>query len=494
MSFTSLEYFVFLPAVLFLYHLTKGKTGWAGMLLVSYGFYASAGASYLLVALAGVTVLTYGCGLLMGRAVSERGKGALLAGGVLANVAVLIGMKYLTFFAESLSYLAPLLPMLRGIPAPPLLVSVGVSFFVFQAIGYLVDIYLEVGEPEGHLGLFALSLAFFPKLLQGPIERCGDLVAQFREPYRFDYGSIRSGMILFLFGMFKKVVIADRLALFVDAAYGNPRAYSGVTLIFATFFYAFQIYLDFSGYTDMALGAARMFNIRLSANFNSPYLATSVGKFWRRWHMTFSRWILSYLFKPLQMRWRNWGNRGTALALLMTFLVSGLWHGAAWGFLVWGSLHGIYLACSVFWKPYQKKIYRRFSLEKSLVLQLWQVSTTFVLICFAWIFFRTATLENGWYVATHLLTLPKTPAVSLLDFVERNLLMGQSIWDFYCALFLLAGLALTCYLSRRAGAGDFAAAVGKLPTGLRWASYYALCFGIVFGGMFDNGTFIYFQF
>jgi len=464
------------------------------MLLASYGFYAGAGAWYLLGVLLLVTALSYGCGMVMGNSAGERGKGLLLGLGVVGNLAILIAMKYLPFLAKSLSVAAGVLPSLKNLPEPPLLVSIGVSFFVFQAIGYLIDVYLEVESPERDATLFALSLAFFPKLLQGPIERCGDLAAQFREPYRFDYDNIRSGTILFFWGVFKKVVVADRLALFVDAAYENPHGYAGISLVMATLFFAFQLYFDFSGYTDMAIGSARLFNIRLSANFNSPYLATSVSDFWRRWHMTFSRWVLNYLFRPLQMRWRELGNLGSALALLVTFAISGLWHGAEWGYIVWGCLHGIYMACAIFWKPFQKKIYRRLGIEKSAWLIAWQISTTFALTCFAWIFFRAGTFENGWYVVTHLWTLPAVPSASLGDFVQRNLLLGESVWDFYLALLLLLFMAVLGWYLRRTKKIDLPEHLAGMPTALRWTAYYALMLTIVFGGMFDNGSFIYYKF
>lgn len=485
---------VFLPGLFLLYHLTRGRIGWPALLVASYGFYAGAGASYLLAVLAGVTVVTYCCGLWLIATPDGTRKRVIFACGIAANVLTLIGMKYLKFLWESLAALSPLVPAVRQLPEPPLLVSVGISFFVFQAVGYLVDLYLELEEPERHFGYFALSLAFFPKLLQGPIEQCGPLAQQFREPYRFDYQAVRFGLLLFLWGAFKKMVIADRLALFVDAAYANPQGYPGTTLAYATILYAFQLYLDFSGYTDMALGAARLFNIRLSPNFDSPYLATSVGDFWRRWHMTFSRWILGNIFKPLQMRWRNWGNTGTMSALLVTFLVSGIWHGAAWGFVVWGLIHGVYMSCSILWKPYQKNIYRRFRVEKSPALKVWQRGVTFLLICFAWIFFRADSLGNGWYIATHLFSPPDIASRSWGEFVANNFLVGQSIWDFYLVVGLLIAMGAIAYLCRKRGSSNFPDVVEGISVWQRWATYYLLTLGIIFGGMFDNGTFIYFQF
>src|SRR6185369_16654097 len=173
--------------------------------------------------------------------------------------------------------------------------------------------------------------------------------------------------------------------------------------LLATYAYAFQIYMDFSGYTDMALGSARLFNINLTQNFNSPYLATSVADFWRRWHITFSRWILDYIFKPLQMQWRNWKNWGTAAALIIAFIISEIWHGASWGFVVWGGLHGLYMACSVIYKPYQKKLHKMLGIEKTKFLKVWQIFVTFNLVSIAWVFFRASSLKDAVYVLSNIL-------------------------------------------------------------------------------------------
>ena len=281
--------------------------------------------------------------------------------------------------------------------------AIGVSYFVFQAISYLIDVYWRLQEPERHPGIFALYLSFFPKLLQGPIERAGDLLPQLRVPFRFDPDNFRVGLFTFAWGLFKKAVIADRLALYVNSAYGDLPGHAGLPLLIATYLYALQIYYDFSGYTDMALGSARMFNIRLTQNFRTPYLAVSVADFWRRWHISFSRWILDYLFRPLQMHWRNLRQAGTVAALIVTFLLSGLWHGASWCFVIWGGLHGLYLASSVAYKPLKKKFSKRFNLGKSRWYGLWQIVVTFHLVCLAWIFFRSPTVGDAWYVLTHLL-------------------------------------------------------------------------------------------
>ncbi len=336
MNFNSIPYLLFIPIVFLCLYPVADRFRWLVLLAASLYFYATLGHLYLIAALLLVAVVTWGCGLLLARSRSERGKNALFGSGVSANLLVLIGLKYLPFLERNLNALLANCGVHLAVPEGKALVSIGVSYFVFQAISYLIDLDMETEEPERHLGYFTLYLAFFPKLMQGPIERAGDLLPQLRSASGFDQQNFRAGALQFGWGLFKKAVLADRLAFYVNAVYGDVHAYSGLPLLVATYIYAFQLYYDFSGYTDMALGTARMLNIRLTQNFNAPYLARSVADFWRRWHISFSRWILDYLFKPLQMRLRYWKSLGTAVALLVAFLASGIWHGASWCFVIWG--------------------------------------------------------------------------------------------------------------------------------------------------------------
>lgn len=487
MMFDTLTYFLFLPAVFLLFYFCRDRYRWLALLLASLSFYATFKAPYLLVVLGLVAVVTYAVGRRLGRCSDEAVRKRLLWLGVGADLLILAAMKYLP----------SLLSAFTGHQSPVtghlLIISIGVSYYVFQAISYLADIYLEIIEPELHFGYLFLSLAFFPKLLQGPIERTGDLLPQLKKPYEFDYDNMRSGMLMFAWGLFKKLVVADRLALFVNVVYGDVHAYTGLPLILATWFYAFQIYFDFSGYTDMALGTARMFNIRLTQNFNSPYLATSVADFWRRWHISFSRWILDYIFKPLQMQWRYWRTTGTALALMITFLASGVWHGARWGFVVWGLLHGIYLAASVYYRPLQKNIHRALGLEKSRLLKVWQAFITFNLVCFAWIFFRANSLDDAVYVTTHLTTGIGHTLANLTngDVIFTQILMGQKEWEFALDSGFLAGIFLFDAFKKDE---EFTVAIFSKPFLWRWATYYTLILAIILFGVHESSQFIYFRF
>ena len=493
MTFTSIIYFCFLPAVWLLYQVTADRYRWLLLLAASYGFYASLKVPYLPAVLLLITVVTYLTGRALGAVVEPVKRRLIFRGGIGGNLLVLLLLKYLPFLSGNLNGLANRLGFGSVAPEFRPLVAIGVSYFVFQAISYLADIYLEIDEPERHPGRFALYLAFFPKLLQGPIERGSDLLPQLREPFRFDYDQARLGVVMFTWGLFKKVVIADRLALFVDPVYGNVHAWSGLPLLLATYAYAFQLYFDFSGYTDMALGSARLFNIRLTQNFNSPYLATSVADFWRRWHISFSRWILDYIFKPLQMQWRGWGTLGTAVALLVAFLVSGIWHGASWGFVVWGGLHGIYLALSVYWKPYQKKLHRRLGVTKSRLLTVWQVVVTFHLVCVAWIFFRVESLDDANYILFHFFNRGKFQGRDAYPFVQVKAFFMQSPRDACVAIVCLVLMALVGNHRHRSGRDLLNTLAGR-PLFLRWVMYFTLVAGIITMGVFDQGNFIYFKF
>jgi len=440
-------------------------------------FYGALNVPYLLFVLGLVAMTTFGCGIFLDQAKTAKARHSILWVGIAANVLILVIMKYLPFLSENLRALSNLLTLDTQIQPVKPFVAIGVSYYVFQAISYLFDIYLEIEKPERHFGYFALYLAFFPKLLQGPIERAGDLIPQLVRKYEFNYYNMRFGMLLFTWGFFKKVVIADRLGLLVDTVYNNVHSFTGLPLLLATYAYAFQIYMDFSGYTDMALGSALLFNINLTRNFNSPYLATSVADFWRRWHITFSRWILDYIFKPLQMQWRNWKNWGTATALVVAFIISGIWHGASWGFVIWGGLHGLFMAVSIFYKPYQKKLHKALGLDKTKLLKVWQIIVMFNLVSFAWVFFRANNLKDAFYIISNFWIIDYQSFVTLSCKATRDTTV--------LAVLLLIPLVVS--LSRKR------VVFFEQPTWFRWSIYYSLGSAIILFGKASR-SFIYFRF
>ncbi len=486
MSFTSLGYLLFLPAVFALFVLAGARVRWLVLLLASFLFYAAWMVPHLPAVLLAVSAATWGIALALQRVEGAGPRRALLAAGIVGNLLVLLTLRYVAASAAR---------------PETLLAALGVSYYVFQAISYLIDVHLERIGAERHFGYFALYMSFFPKLLQGPIERGGELIPQLRRPYRFDAQALASGGLLFLWGLFKKVVVADRLALFVDPVYGDVQGFGGPSLMLATYFYALQIYCDFSGYTDMALGTARLFGIRLARNFDNPYSALSVRDFWRRWHISLSRWLFDYLFTPLQMRLRRWKSAGTAAALLATFLISGLWHGLGWGFVVWGAIHGVYLAASALLGPLQKQAYRALGVEKTWVLAVWKRLATFHLVCFAWIFFRAESLSDALHVAGNLTTGTFDYAVRLATNLHsvgggqgmlEPLLVRQSHADFVLAI---VGSVFVLVAEGGAGRRWLESPRVAESAALRWAGGYLLVFAIVLFGVFTGARdFIYFRF
>ncbi len=413
MTFQSLPFLGFLALVLGIFAVVRNDLRWAVLLVASVVFYATLRASHLLLALLAVTALTYGVGLCLER--GGRGRLALLWCGVLGDLAVLGLVKYLPLVNGRVRSML-IASVGSASPGRSFLFSVGVSYLVLQSISYLVDVYLESRPAERHLGLLALYLAFFPKLLQGPIERSDALIPQFRQPFEFKYDSARNGLLLFLWGAFKKMVVADRLGGFVNPLFDDAGPHSGLASLLAVYAFALQLYCDFSGYTDMAIGVARQFNIELTQNFDRPYGARSIKEFWRRWHVSFSRWLLDYVFTPLQVRFRAWRSLGTALAIFTTFSISGLWHGATWGFLVWGALHGFYLAASILFQPLHRKLgFKRY--EASGIWRTLQVLATFHLVCFAWIFFRAPKIADAARIVK---------SIFAGSFAPRTVLVGQS--------------------------------------------------------------------
>ncbi|MCL4856946.1 MAG: MBOAT family protein, partial [Flavobacteriales bacterium] len=273
-----------------------------------------------------------------------------------------------------------------------LLLPVGISFYTFQTMSYSIDNYNEKIKPERHLGIFALFVTFFPQLVAGPIERASNLLPQFHKKQLFDYDRISNGLGLMLWGLFKKVVIADRLAIVVNEIYNNPNDYNGLTLVVGTIFFAFQIYCDFSGYSDIAIGAARVLGFDLMKNFNYPYFSKSINEFWKRWHISLSTWFRDYVYIPLggnrRIKWRWYYN------LFITFLISGLWHGANWTFIVWGIIHGTILIIETI--TIKKETSNNKFKNGLLMLK------TFIIVCLSWVFFRANNIQDAFSILTHI--------------------------------------------------------------------------------------------
>ncbi len=356
--------------------------------------------------------------LLMSLGVLFRSREIWLGFGLVNAIVPLLFFKYAQFAIDNLNAILSWIHVSVKLPDASMLMPfgldylapIGISFYTFQSMGYIIDFYLGTAEREKNFLRHANFVCFFPVLMMGPIERAAHLMSQFRKFPPVLLRNFTDGMSLIIIGLFKKVTLASYLALYVDHIYENPGAFGSLELVLASVAYAWQIYFDFSGYTDIARGVAKLMGFNLILNFNHPYLATGLGDFWRRWHISFSRWILDYIFMPLQMRWRNWRSVGTALALVVTFLVSGIWHGAAWRFVIWGALHGLGLAGT-------------FGMERSAfyrkrVPKLVKQVLVFSFVTFTWIFFRANSLPDALLIVRRILGAvwqnPQIPALMVV--------------------------------------------------------------------------------
>ena len=362
MLFNSLHFLIFFPIILFLYFTIPHKYRWTILLAGSYYFYMSWKAEYIILIMIS-TLIDYVAGIQIDKAVSRTRKKIFLGLSLFTNLGLLFAFKYFNFFSDSTRIFLQQFAIQLNPLTLKVLLPVGISFYTFQTLSYTIDIFRGRIKPEKHLGIFAVYVSFFPQLVAGPIERAKNLLPQFYVKHKFKYDRAVSGARLMLWGFFKKMVIADTVAITVNMVFNNPSAYSGTYLILATIFFAIQIYCDFSGYSDIAIGAARMMGFDLMQNFRMPYLSKSIREFWKRWHISLSTWFRDYLYYPLI------GKKITIFKLyfciFLVFLISGLWHGANWTFLIWGGLHGFYLTFAAITKNFRKKITDIFRITKS---------------------------------------------------------------------------------------------------------------------------------
>ena len=399
MLFNTVHFALFFVIVTLLYYSIGQKYRWLLLLLSSCYFYICFIPIYILI-LGFTIVVDYFAGILLETADTKKRKYYLIAS-LIANIGVLAIFKYFNFINENLSFLLNGINVHNPLPYLSIILPIGLSFHTFQAMSYTIEVYRGNQKAEKHFGIYALYVMFYPQLVAGPIERPQNLLPQFYEKHRFDYQKIADGLKLMAWGLFKKVVIADRLAILVNQVYDNPTSYEGLPLIIATILFAFQIFCDFSGYSDIAIGAAQVMGFRLMNNFNRPYSSRSVSEFWKRWHISLSSWFRDYLYISLG------GNRVSIprwyLNLLLVFLISGLWHGAKWTFVIWGALHGFYVISAIILTKFKKPVLQLMHTDRwPIIYSISQKILTFSLVAFAWIFFRAKSLPDSLYISTHL--------------------------------------------------------------------------------------------
>jgi D-alanyl-lipoteichoic acid acyltransferase DltB (MBOAT superfamily) len=478
MLFNSFQFFIFFPVVTTLYFLLDHKWRWLCLLLASCIFYMAFIPKYILVLFATI-IIDYVAAIYIEKSEGKRRK-IWLSASIISTVLVLFIFKYFNFFNANFAAIAAFFHWNYSMETLKLIMPIGLSFHTFQSLSYVIEVYRDRQKAEHHFGIYALYVMFYPQLVAGPIERPQNLLHQFYEKHKFQYAQTVHGLRLMLWGLFKKVVIADNAAIFVNLVYAHPQNFTGIPLILATVFFAFQIYCDFSGYSDIAIGAAEVMGFRLSKNFNRPYFSKSISEFWKRWHISLSSWFRDYVYIPLG------GNRVSPpkiyFNLLVTFLLSGLWHGANWTYVVWGALNGCYLVAEIITKDLRRRAAHFIGLDRFPKLNAFiKAGTTFSLICFAWIFFRASNMHDAFYIVSHLfsgITVPANIGITLHSFEFISLLI---------AITVAADL-----LQRKPG---FLDRLAQRSIVLRWGSYYiAIALIIYFLNGLSSSNFIYFQF
>lgn len=496
MTFNSIQFLVFFPCVVFVYYILPYRWRWGWLLLASCYFYMAFIPGYILILFLLIGI-DYTAAILIERTRGYRRK-LLLYGSILATCSVLFIFKYFNFFNANLSELARLMHWNYPVPHLSLILPLGLSFHTFQSLSYVVEVYRGNWKAERHFGIYALYVMFFPQLVSGPIERPGHMLPQLREHHDFDYARVTDGLKLMLWGMFQKVVIADHLAIVVNQVYNTPSDYQGLIFVIATVFFAFQIYCDFSGYSDIAIGAAMVLGIQLTANFKHPYFAVSIAEFWRRWHISLSTWFRDYVYIPLggnRVSFHRW-----QFNIFIAFLLSGLWHGANETFVLWGALHGFYYLFSSGTKKGREEMILWLGLNCWPGLhRVLQSVVTFGLVCFAWIFFRANSFYDAVYIIRHLASGWNQP------FIWGSAApgsIGMQETEFYRAVFLIFFLlgahGLQSFLSRRnsilSSRGTLFSFISQQPLWLRWGGYVLMTMAVMNLGITADNKFIYFQF
>lgn len=488
MLFNSIDFLFFFPIVVCIYLIIPRKARCVWLLIASYYFYMSWNPKYaILIALS--TLITYLSGILIGRCRLDSHKKIVVAGSLVSNLSILALFKYANFFLHSVNSILSFAGIHTAGRQLDLLLPVGISFYTFQALSYTLDVYRGTTQPEPNIVRYALFVSFFPQLVAGPIERSGRLLGQIRcvqTAALWNYARIRDGLLLMVWGLFQKLVIADRASLLMNQVYSEYIHYGFLEITIATVLFAFQIYCDFGGYTNIARGAARVMGFELTQNFRQPYFALNTKDFWRRWHISLTSWFTDYLYIPLG------GNRKGELRkyinILIVFTVSGLWHGASWNFVAWGVLHGFYQIAGDFLSKVSKKLsVVQSDGQLSFSRRLGKAIRTFIFVDIAWVFFASDSLRHAVKMFLQMFTSFQTTSIYELGLTQGNWFM------------LLSALGILCIVDvlHETGHSVFQM-VARQTLWFRWLLYLGLIWGTIMFGIYginyDAGQFIYFQF
>lgn len=493
MLFNSLSFFLFFPTVTIIYYLTSFRHRWIVLLIASCIFYMAFIPWYILI-LGYLILVDYFAAIWLEKIKGKKRKYFLYLS-IFSNIGILFFFKYYNFFETNIAQLAQLIHWNYSSHLLQLILPIGLSFHVFQSLSYVIEVYKKKQKAEKNFGIYALYVMFYPQLVAGPIERPQELLPQFYIKHKLEINNITEGLRRILFGLFKKLVIADRLAILVNQVYGDPHYYVGFPLLLATVAFAFQIYCDFSGYTDIAIGAARVMGFTLRENFMYPYLSKSIPDFWRRWHISLYSWFKDYIYIPLG------GNRKGKLIqvrnILIVFGVTGLWHGASWNYVIWGIIHGFYMVIAVLFSPFIKG-FKLLKINRflNILINIFATGITFLLVCLAWIFFRASSFSDAWYIATHAM-LGLSGLIKLLlrgdlyNFIflafNQHKGVGLTLNQIGIAAMAIILMEIIQFIERRK-------TIAALPTFVRWGIYILLTLSILNLGPANEMPFIYFQF
>lgn len=476
MQFNSLAFIVFLMIVFALYWIIPQKHRWILLLVSSYYFYMSWSAKYVIL-IVFTTGISYITAILIEN--QRKKKKIILLIGSLICLSVLVCFKYFNFFSETITDILKYFSLTVNPITLKLFLPVGISFYTFQTLSYMIDVYRGTIHAEHHFGIFATYISFFPQLVAGPIERTENLLPQIKCPPEFKYDIAIAGLRLMLFGFFKKIAIADVVGRYTDMVYGDLRNYVGFELAIVAIFFTIQIYCDFSGYSDIAIGTAKLFGVELTTNFKSPYFSSSIKEFWSRWHISLSTWFRDYLYIPLggshcsKIRHR--------LNILITFMISGLWHGASWTFVLWGGIHGMLQVLEdCFRVPLEK--FKRIRCGQWILIIL-----VFICCNFAWVFFRVDTVSDAIYVITHMFN----GITNLGEYVQNDIGLDR-VKLLYIFIFIFVVAAIDFVNIKK----DVIEIFARLPKGIRYIVEYLMTGAILYAAINSMGTnqFVYFQF
>ncbi len=485
MLFNSFHFLVFFIVVTAAFFALPHRFRYLLLLAGSCYFYMVFVPIYILI-LGFTIVIDYFAGIWIEQTQGKRKRWFLIAS-LLANIGVLAVFKYYNFLNDNLTLLFKPLGIVNKIPHLSILLPIGLSFHTFQAMSYTIEVYRGNQKAERNFFMYALYVMFYPQLVAGPIERPQNILHQFYEKKYFDYDRVLSGLKLMGWGLFKKAIIADRLAVISDQVFNHFQHYQSTVIYIGIISFTFQIFCDFSGYSDMAIGAARVMGYNLMINFRRPYASSSISEFWSRWHISLSSWFRDYLYIPLG------GNRVAVprwyFNLFIVFMISGLWHGANWTFILWGALHGFYLIAALILDKPKKECLSALGLAPtSTIVRIVNVAITFLLAAFAWIFFRANSIHDAFAIIKSMFVF-KSNGTGLHTLLKE---IHYTNGDLVIAV--MAVVVMECIHFYQEKKGSVEEWINARPIVVRWSIYYAALFAIIFLGVWENRQFIYFQF